>query len=375
MRTGIANLPLHGGQCPPWLFEKMVPLSRAIVETIVMEFGPEEVLTRLSDPLWFQALGCVLGFDWHSSGLTTTVTGALKEGLRPMEDELGVYISGGKGATSRKTPSEIQARGEKYGLPNNLEGLVYSSRMAAKVDNTAIQDGFQLYHHVFIFTRSGQWAVVQQGMNQVNRYARRYHWLGKMEQEFVNEPHSGILGPKATEVLDLTAKDSSKARDASTQLACQKPEETLEEIARLQDGPRQGVLPGFTLPRSHPVPNSGYLNRALIAAYERQPENFEKLLAVQGVGPATVRALALVAEVVWGAAPSRKDPVRYSFAHGGKDGFPYPVSQKQYGESIWVFENAIKSAKLGQTDKMRALKRLSQLQLGPETFATDPSKA
>ena len=367
MRTGTANLPLHGGRCPAWLFAKMVPLGRAIVETIALEFGPEEVLARLSDPIWFQALGCVLGFDWHSSGLTTTVTGALKEGLRPIENELGVFIAGGKGAASRKTPSEIQTAGEKYGLPNFLERLVYSSRMAAKVDNTAIQDGFQLYHHVFAFTRSGKWAVVQQGMNSENRYARRYHWLGQLEQEFVDEPHSGILGSRAIEVLDLTAKESERARWASASLARQNPSETLDELARLRGEPRQGVLPGFTLPRSHPVPNSGYLNRALLAAYERQPEDFEKLLAIEGVGPATIRALALVAEVVWGTPASRKDPVRYSFAHGGKDGFPYPVSREQYGQTINTFEHAIKGAKLGHSDKMRALKRLSQLELGPQT--------
>ena len=366
MRTGTANLPLHGGRCPAWLFAKMVPLGREIVETIALEFGPEEVLARLSDPIWFQALGCVLGFDWHSSGLTTTVTGALKEGLRPIENELGVFIAGGKGAASRKTPSEIQTAGEKYGLPNFLERLVYSSRMAAKVDNTAIQDGFQLYHHVFAFTRSGKWAVVQQGMNPENRYARRYHWLGELEQEFVDEPHSGILGSRAKEVLDLTAKESEGARSASASLARQNPSETLDELARLQGEPRQGVLPGLTLPRAHPVPNSGYLNRALLAAYESQPDDFEKLLAVQGVGPATIRALALVAEVVWGTPASRKDPVRYSFAHGGKDGFPYPVSREQYDESINTFERAIKGAKLGHSDKMRALKRLSQLELGPQ---------
>jgi hypothetical protein len=373
MRTGTANLPLHGGQCPRWLFERMVPLSRAIVETIVMEFGPEEVLARLSDPLWFQALGCVLGFDWHSSGLTTTVTGALKEGLRPIEGEVGVFISGGKGATSRKTPSEILARGEKYGLASDLERLVYSSRMAAKVDNAAIQDGFQLYHHVFVFTRSGNWAVVQQGMNKESRYARRYHWLGKLEQEFVDEPHSGILGPKAKEVIDLTAKESSKARDASTQLARQSPQETLKEYASAIGIPQQGVLPGFTLPSCHPVPKSGYLNRALLQAYENQPQDFEQLLALKGVGPATVRALALVSEVVWGAPPSRKDPVRYSFAHGGKDGFPYPVSRAEYEKSISVFESAIKSAKLGRSDKMKALGRLSQLQLGPSASTFENS--
>ncbi len=371
MRTGFANLPLHGGACPHWLFEKMVPLSRAIVETIVLEFGPEEVLHRLADPIWFQALGCVLGFDWHSSGLTTTVTGALKEGLRPVAGDLGIFIAGGKGATSRKTPAEIQAAGEKYGLAADLETLVYSSRMAAKVDNTAIQDGFQLYHHVFAFTRDGRWAVVQQGMNQENHYARRYHWLGEPQSEFVAAPHSGILGAKAKTVLDLTAPKSGQARVLSAQLACQKPEETLSEIARLHGSPQQGVLPGFTMPRPHPVPNSAYLNRALIAAYEKQPLDFEKLLAVQGVGPATIRALALVSEVIWGAPVSREDPVRYSFAHGGKDGFPYPVSDRQYESSIFVFENAIKNAKLGRSDKLKALKRLSMLQLGPKTGGED----
>lgn len=369
MRTGVANLPLHGGHCPPWLFEKMVPLSRAIVETIVLEFGPDEVLERLADPLWFQAFGCVLGFDWHSSGLTTTATGALKEALRPVAGDLGIFVAGGKGATSRKTPQEIQEAGERYGLALDLNRLVYTSRMTAKVDNTAIQDGFQLYHHVFIFTREGKWAVVQQGMNQENHYARRYHWLGKSQQEFVEEPHSGILGPKAEKVMDLTAKDSRKAREVSAQLACQKPEETLKEIGSLYR-PKQGVLPGFTMPKAHHVPNSAYLNRALLAAYERQPENFEELLAVDGVGPATIRALALVSELVWGAPVSREDPVRYSFAHGGKDGFPYPVSDSQYEQTIAVFESAIKSAKLGHSDKLRALKRLGKLQLGPKTTAT-----
>lgn len=360
LRTGIANLPLHGHHCPRWLFERMVKLSSSIIEVIVEEYGPAQVLERLSDPFWFQALGCVVGFDWHSSGLTTVLCGALKEGLRPKQHQLGIYIAGGKAQTSRKTPQEIESYAEKYGLSVNVEALRYASKMSAKVDNSAVQDGFQIYHHVFAFTRDGRWAVVQQGMNQNSGWARRYHWAGDNLNSFVDEPHAAVCGHTMAEILNMVAGESDRARKASVYLAGEKPETVVKTIKRLVEMPRDR-LKILNLPAAHPVPQAGRIEKTLVKLYDLKPDSYEGMLSVEGVGPATVRAFALVAEVVYGVKASRKDPVRYSFAHGGKDGHPFPVNRQNYDRSIAMLENALRRAKTGDMENLKALERLAAI--------------
>lgn len=359
-RTGLAELPLHYGKCPKWLFQRMTALARALVQTIVHEYGAEELLRRLSDPIFFQSLGCALSFDWHSSGLTTSVCGALKEGIRGIETELGFFIAGGKGKTSLKTPEEIERWASRVRLAKNPADLVYASRLSAKVDNTALQDGYQLYHHAFIFTPNGRWAVVQQGMNTDSRRARRYHWLSDEVKDFVDEPHSGIISEhKEKTPLDMTAHQSSQAREVSAEVAKEKPKKTIKTVEHLKE---------LRLPTRHEIfikdlkPDT--LNRILLKTYEQQPHNFEQLLGIRGVGPKTIRALALISELVYGAKPSYTDPVRYSFAHGGKDGHPYPVNREQYDKSIEVLRKAVNQAKIGRTEKLDAIKRLT---LGKET--------
>jgi hypothetical protein len=354
-RTGIANLPLHYGKVPPWLFERMVKLAREIIIAIVADFGSEEVLRRLSHPYWFQAFGCVLGYDWHSSGVTTTLCGALKEGIRGLEKDLGLFIAGGKGKTSRKTPTEIEGWGNLIAL--NPAPLVYASRMSAKVDSSAIQDGYQLYHHTFFFTTGGSWTVVQQGMNEATRYARRYHWLGERVTDFVNEPHSAILSEARGQALNLVASESEPARATITGIATgEKPHNVLAELKRLKtlDLPSRFYL---TIHDLHP----DSLSRILLSTYERQPNNFEQLLGLKGVGPKTLRALSLISELVYGVAPSYRDPARYSFAHGGKDGIPYPVDRKTYDQSIELLSRAINRTKLGIGEKRETLNRLNRL--------------
>lgn len=362
MRTGMADLPLHGGKCPPWLFARMKRLGAAIIEVIVCEYGPEEVLRRLADPFWFQALGCVLGFDWHSSGLTTTVCGALKEGLRGKEKDLGLFVAGGKGRTSRQTPQEIVAHLERQGLAGG-ERLVYASRMAAKVDNSALQDGYQLYHHAFFFTASGAWAVVQQGMNEANGWARRYHWLGSEVTDFVCEPHAAICGQPGHPVLNMVAREGEASRRASLAVACEAPAKVLREYqAILAARPPSRLL---RLGREHAVPQARHLSQVLEKTFAVRPRDYAALLGLPGVGPQTVRALALLAEVAWGAAPSFRDPVRYSFAHGGKDGHPFPVNRELYDRSIATLDDALKRARVGRSDKLDALRRLSSLKTFP----------
>jgi hypothetical protein len=355
MRTGTANLPLHYGKAPAWLFARMRALAGQIVEHIVFEFGPEQVLDRLSDPYWFQAFGCVLGFDWHSSGVTTTVCGALKEAVRGREHDLGLFVAGGKGATSRKTPAEIETFGDRHSIAVSPADLVYASRMSAKVDSTALQDGYQLYHHCFFFTASGQWAVVQQGMNEGTRWARRYHWLSTRLSDFVCEPHAAVCTQqRAQQVLNLVAEESDEARRTTALLSQERPERLAGEIRKLQS---------LDLPRRHELlvrdlrPES--VERIMLRSYERQPEDFRALLEVPGVGPKTIRALALVAELVYGVKGSTRDPARYSFAHGGKDGYPYPVDRTTYDRSIEVLREAVAKAKLGERERLDALRRLS----------------
>jgi len=352
MRTGVANLPLHHGKAPAWLFGRMTRLAGGVIEAIVASDGADEVLRRLSDPFWFQAFGCLLGFDWHSSGVTTTVTGAVKESLRGREHELGLYVCGGKGRTSRKTPDEIRTKCDPSGLDG--ERLVYASRMSAKVDSAAVQDGYQIYHHAFVFTDHGTWAVVQQGMNEGSGTARRYHWLGEGVTDFVEEPQAAICcDRRGNDVLDMTARESRGSREASTAIAKLSPAEWERELKRIE------VL---DLPARHEVLKedvaSRHLRKILLSTYEKQPGGFEDLLGLAGVGPKTVRALALLSEILTGEKPSFRDPARYSFAHGGKDGHPYPVDRRTYDRTIETLGKALDAARAGDRDKLEALKRL-----------------
>lgn len=352
MRTGYAKLPLHGGRAPSWLFSRMVRLAREVVCHLVAEHGPDGVLHRLSDPFWFQAFGCVLGFDWHSSGVTTTTCGAVKEGIRGLEAELGLFVAGGKGKVSRRTPREIEDACDR----NSVEAapLVYASRMSAKVDSAAVQDGYQIYHHAFFFTAGGRWCVVQQGMNDANRMARRYHWLGEGVADFVVDPHAAVCCDGRGPTLNLVAGESAETRSASAELARRPAEETLALVER---------LPDLNLPRRHPVTladvNPRYLRKILLTTYERAPGDFERLLGIEGVGAKTLRALALVAELVYGTPASTRDPARFSFAHGGKDGTPYPVDRKTYEQTIDVLHRALDRARVDRSDKVGALRRLA----------------
>lgn len=355
VRRGFVDSPLHGGKCPRWLFQRMQRLGGLIVETTVEFFGAEEFLRRISDPVFFQSLGCLLGFDWHSSGITTTLCGALKEGIKGRERELGIFICGGKGATSRKTPQEIQTYGELCSF-SFADRLVYLSKMAAKIDSAALQDGYQLYHHVFFFTSSGNWAVVQQGMNETLRLARRYHWLGEMVRDLVCEPHRGVCAQRREKrALNLVARESESCREGMVQLVDQSAESLIGEM--------QQVL-HLALPSRHHIQEGDFdlsrISKILYSLCAERPANFERLLATPGVGPKTLRALALTSEVVLGAPPSFRDPVSFSFAHGGKDGIPYPVDRKVYQESISFLEELLRKVK---TDPQERNKMYRQLKL------------
>ena len=329
----------------------MVNLAREITIHIRTEYGSEEMLRRLSDPFWFQAFGCVLGFDWHSSGVTTTVTGALKEGIRGLEADLGLYAGGGKGAVSRRTPAEIESACEKLSI--DPRPLVYASRMSAKVDSAAVQDGYQLYHHAFFFTPQGAWCVVQQGMNDDNGMARRYHWLSTRVESYVNEPHAAVCADAEAPTLNLVAGESAPARSSSAELSRQKPDVTLSAIRN---------IPALAMPRRHAVlladVNPQYLQKILVKTYERAPEDFETLLGMEGVGGRTLRALALVSEIIYGTPASTRDPARFSFAHGGKDGFPYPVDTGTYDKTVEALRAAVTKAGIPRSERVAALKRL-----------------
>jgi len=376
MRVGIATIPLDSGRCPRWLFEKMKRLSRGIMLAIAEEFGVEEILKRLSDPVWFQSLGCVIGFDWNSSGLTTTTLGALKEGLRGIEKDLGIFICGGKGKTSKKTPEQIQNWGEFLNLPlETINKLIYSSKITAKVDNTALQDGFQLYHHNLIFSKTGQWVVIQQGMNEQTSQARRYHWFSSNIKSFVEEPHSGIISNIQVKPLNLTAKESDKNRKISTELVAEEPKTFLKDI-RLISNKSNSLIKQRRLLKFvemelndvefhwHPILKEKFdlkrLKKTIFTAHEQNPKNFEELLSIKNVGPKTIRALSLVSEIIYGAKPSYEDPARYSFAHGGKDGTPYFVDKKTFDETLWILERSIKKAKISNSEKVEAQKGLSR---------------
>lgn len=353
-KTGVADLPLHYGKSPPWLFSRMKELAREITINIVDEFGAEHMLRKLSDPFWFQAFGCALGFDWHSSGLTTTVCAALKEGVKGLEKELGIFVTGGKGRTSRRTPLEIEGFGHL--ISTDSHRLIYASRMAAKIDSAGLQDGFQLYHHSFIFTKTGFWVVIQQGMNEITRFARRYHWQGDKIKSFVCEPHAAICCDERRKGLNMVARESEDARATVAFLSQEHPEHLIKELTQIQ---RLKLSPSH-----HPLAldlRPKALEKILNRTYERRPRNFEELLALKGVGPKTIRALALVSDLVYGARPSFRDPATYSFAHGGKDGYPYPVDREGYDKTIWVLKQAIAEAKIGRSEKLRAVKRLANL--------------
>jgi len=350
MRKGIATLPLHWGKAPRWLFEEMKKLSLGLMEAMLIEYPPVKVLENLSDPFWFQSLGCILGFDWHSSGVTTTTMGALKEAFKKLD--AGIYICGGKGKTSLKTPDEIKQIGYEKGI--DVNSLIYTSKMTAKVDNSALQDGYSIYHHTIIFTSKGQWSVVQQGMNAENRMARRYHWFSKELKDYTCEPHKGIITDGFTIPLNMVSKDSSGARKVTASIASEYPEKTLRELKKIRE---------LKLPSRHYIIGSDVnlkkLKKPLELAFNRQPEDFESLLGIKGVGPATIRSLALIGELLYGEKPSFEDPARYSFAHGGKDGIPYPVDRENYTRSILYLKKAVSMAKVGGGEKLKLLKRLA----------------
>ncbi|MEM2917909.1 MAG: DUF763 domain-containing protein [Candidatus Altiarchaeota archaeon] len=357
-KTGIANLPLHYGKAPKWLFQRMVELSAKISEIIIYEYSQEEFLKRLSDPYWFQAFSCVLGYDWHSSGTTTVTCGALKEALK--KENLGVAVCGGKGRISRKTPDEIILNAENFSLSTEkINKLKYASKMAAKVDNCCIQDGYQLYHHSFFFDEKGNWAVVQQGMN--DNFARRYHWLSSDLGSFVNEPHTAICCErKEKDVLDMTAKNSEEARKISVDLVNENPEKLLKFSGKQKT---LSCYEELTMPRHHEIYRIDLKKQdieALKKAYEIQPKNYEELVSLQGIGAKRIRALALISELIYGAKPSWQDPVKFSFSHGGKDGYPFPVKRKIYDKSISTLKEAIEQAKIGNKEKLYAIKRLNE---------------
>jgi len=357
IQKSVVDLPLHGGKCPPWLFERMVKLSRAIFIVILEEFGKKELLKRLADPFWFQALGCLLGFDWHSSGLTTTVGGAIKTALAPLFKEVGLFICGGKGKRAIQTPLEIETYAEKCGLPNASQNLITISRLVAKVDNNALQDGFKLYFHLFIFTDDGSWAVIQQGMDEKSLYARRYHWYSERILSFTIEPHSGIFSNiKKEEVLNLVAKESKKVQEAMLNLLNQPLISVLKEV---KIGER------LILARDHPIKPEflppEVLPKIWLKTYENPPQTFEDLLLVKGMGAKHLRALTLTAELIYGVSASRKDPVHYAYAHGGKDGHPYRINKRLYDATIQELENIIERIKLGDQEKLNLFRKLPRL--------------
>jgi hypothetical protein len=349
-RSGFADLPLHGGRVPQWLAERMQKLGAAIVESIVHHYGAAEFLSRLSDPFWFQALGSVMGMDWHSSGITTSVIGALKRGLNPRARELGIYICGGRGKQSRKTPDELLQIADRTSLDG--DALVRASRLTAKIDNNAIGDGFQIYLHSFIVTASGDWAVVQQGLNDATGLARRYHWHSSSVRDFTSEPHTGIVGEPEGVILNLVDRRARPAQNALLAIAAEQPERTLQETRRL-------IMPVHHDVRSQNV-DLKRLGAVLAVSYDRQLRDFASLLLLEGLGPRTLQTLALIAEVVHGAPARFSDPARFSFALGGKDRHPFPVPLKTYDESLAVLRRALDSAKLGDTEKIESFQRLDR---------------
>ena len=347
-RSGIADLPLHGGRVPQWLAERMTKLGTAVIEAIVRDYGTSVFLSRLSDPFWFQALGAVMGMDWHSSGITTSVMGALKRGLAPRADELGIYICGGRGRFSRNTPQELRSIAERRGFDG--EALVHTSRLTARIDNNAIADGFQIYLHSFVVTSNGEWAVVQQGLNDRSGMARRYHWHSVSVRDFVDEPHTAIVGENQGIIMNLVDTQAKSAQSALLGIAHEKPETTLRAARHLR------------MPDHHDVRAANIdlkrLGAVLAVAYERDLHQFAELLLLENLGPRTLHSLALIAEVVHGAPSRFSDPARFSFAHGGKDRHPFPVPLKTYDESLTLLRTSLDAAKLGDGDKLDGFCRL-----------------
>lgn len=355
MKRGHADLPLHYGTVPPWLAQRMMQLGGAIVESIIMEYGRTALLQRMSDPFWFQSLGCVLGMDWHSSGITTSVMNAPKKAINKRSQDLGIYVCGGRGNASRQTPDELLNIADRTGLNGNE--LVKASRLSAKVDNTAIQDGFQLYLHSFIVTKEGEWAVVQQGMNQNERMARRYHWMSAAVKSFTEEPHTSIYGKNQGLILNLTDKNAQPLKRGILDLTRENPDKLIKEISLI-------------MPRQHEVQAKDVklkrLGATLALAHNTDITDIESLLLLQGVGPRTIQSLTLVSEVIHGTPSRFSDPARFSFAHGGKDGHPFPVPTSVYDETIEVFDKSIHLAKLGDKEKSEALRNLSKVSLEME---------
>lgn len=379
-RKGITNLPLHSDHTPRWLWNRMVKLSGAITEVILEEYNQKEFLERISNPYWFQAFSCVIGFDWHSSGTTTTTCGALRASLNP--EEHGIAVLGGKGKNSRKTPVQLENISDTFNISDKAtETLIESSKLSAKIDNSCIQDTYTLYQHNFFLTESGNWAVVQQGMNTDTGYARRYHWMNTDIDNFLNNPHTGIeCDKKEDETLDMSSKDSKEVQKISVDLINDNPEH-LRTYFRRKD-PKQTLLTdffdfneeekdptgfknqqSFSMPRHHEVLDMDLSDRefkVLKNAYEIQPENYKELISLKGIGPKKIRALALISDLVYGEKASWEDPVKYSFAHGGKDGFPYPVDREVYDHSISTIKTALEEAKLDKKEKYDAIKRLDK---------------
>jgi hypothetical protein len=379
-RTGSADLPLHGGRVPHWLGARMARLGAVITEAIVHEYGRDEFMRRLAHPFWFQSFGAVMGMDWHSSGITTSVIGGLKRGLGQIEQELGIHVCGGRGKHSRQTPHELVTIGERVGFDG--EELAKASRLVAKVDSAAVQDGFDLYLHGFIVTDDAKWVVVQQGMNGDRRQARRYHWLSEGVGDFVNEPHAAIEGVSHGEIINLTDRRAANSRDAQLDLLkSHGPDGITKEagtlIGKSKKASTQPILPHLIMPAHHDVRSSDVVMRrlrgSLAAAASCGPRDFPELLLVPGVGARTVRALALVAEVVHGAPCRFSDPARFSLAHGGKDRHPFPVPLHVYDETIRTLKTAVQSARLGREEELGALKRLDQQARQLEAWANAPS--
>jgi hypothetical protein len=372
-RTGSANLPLHGGKVPTWLAARMAALGRVIVEAIIQHYDRRELLHRLADPFWFQSFGAVMGMDWHSSGITTSVIGALKRGLAPVQTELGVFVCGGRGAHSRRTPAELSSMGERTGV--NVSGLIGTSRLVAKIDSAAVQDGYDLYLHGFFATVDGDWCVVQQGMNGAQREARRYHWKSGHPEGFFDSPHAAIEGRNAGPIVNLADRQARNNRNAGLELLRDGPEQTIAVLRRfgghcggtfdLFDAGAEklgAVEPHLKLPAHHELRLADIdlkrLHATLAVAADRGPKDFADLLLTPGVGARTVASLAFVAEVIHGAPCRFKDPARFALAHGGKDGHPFPVPLKVYDETISVLKRAVGSARLGRGEQLAAIKRL-----------------
>ena len=352
MRRSVTSLPLHYGKAPRWLFDRMKQLSGAVISLIVMEFGPSELIRRLADPVWFQAFGCVAGFDWHSSGLTTTLCGAIKEGVALLSHDLPIAVCGGKGKSALRTPLELQDYGARWGM--DTDGLVAMSRLCAKVDNSLVQDGYDLYHHTFIFSKDGDWAVVQQGMNGEERTARRYQWLSREDLDPVCEPHSGITCDRTEKTLNLVARESDPVRRATMEFVKEHPDRmarTWKEVT-------------LSMPERHYITSADVdgkrLEKMFRSIHEAHSKTYRDLVQIKGVGPKTLAALTLVSEIVYDAPPSFRDPARYSFAHGGKDGHPFPVDRKTYDLSIAFLKACLDRARLNDREKIDAFHRLSR---------------